>query len=61
MMVLVIGGQLAGLWGMLIAVPVTAMIRDVFLYLYLRLLDEPLSPDEAMARLRSDVKVEMEA
>jgi predicted PurR-regulated permease PerM len=61
MTVLVIGGQLAGLWGMLIAVPVTAIIRDVFLYLYLRLLDEPLSPDEAMARLRSDVKVEMEA
>jgi hypothetical protein len=46
---------------MLIAVPVTAIIRDVFLYLYLRLLDEPLSPDEAMARLRSDTKVEMEA
>ncbi len=61
MMVLVIGGQLAGLWGMLIAVPVTAIIRDVFLYLYLRLLDDPLSPDEAMARLRSDAKVEMEA
>jgi predicted PurR-regulated permease PerM len=61
MMVLVIGGQLAGLWGMLIAVPVTAIIRDVFLYLYLRLLDEPLSPDQAMARLRSDEQVEMEA
>jgi predicted PurR-regulated permease PerM len=61
MMVLVIGGQLAGLWGMLIAVPVTAIIRDVFLYLYLRLLDDPLSPDEAMARLRSEAKVEMEA
>ena len=61
MMVLVIGGQLAGLWGMLIAVPVTAIIRDVFLYLYLRLLDDPLSPDEAMARLRSDEKVSMEA
>jgi predicted PurR-regulated permease PerM len=60
MMVLVIGGQLAGLWGMLIAVPVTAMIRDVFLYLYLRLLDDPLSPDEAMARLRSDEQVSME-
>ena len=61
MMVLVVGGQLAGLWGMLIAVPVTAIIRDVFLYLYLRLLDDPLSPDEAMARLRSDEKVSMEA
>jgi predicted PurR-regulated permease PerM len=61
MMVLVIGGQLAGFWGMLIAVPVTAVIRDVFLYLYLRLLDEPLSPDEAVARMRSDQEVQMEA
>jgi predicted PurR-regulated permease PerM len=61
MMVLVIGGQLAGFWGMLIAVPVTAVIRDVFLYLYLRLLDEPLSPEEAVARMRSDQEVQMEA
>jgi len=61
MMVLVIGGQLAGFWGMLIAVPVTAVIRDVFLYLYLRLLDEPLTPDEAVARMRSDQEVQMEA
>jgi predicted PurR-regulated permease PerM len=61
MLVLVVGGQLAGLWGMLIAVPVTAIIRDVFLYLYLRLLDDRLSPDEAMARLRSDEIVSMEA
>jgi predicted PurR-regulated permease PerM len=61
MMVLVVGGQLAGLWGMIIAVPVTAIIRDVFLYLYLRLLDDPLSPDQAMARLRSDEQVSMEA
>jgi predicted PurR-regulated permease PerM len=61
MMVLVIGGQLAGFWGMLIAVPVTAVIRDVFLYLYLRLLDEPLSPEEAVVRMRSDQEVQMEA
>ena len=61
MMVLVIGGQLAGFWGMLIAVPVTAVIRDVFLYLYLRLLDEPLSPEEAVARMRSDQQVQLEA
>ncbi len=61
MMVLVIGGQLAGFWGMLIAVPVTAVIRDVFLYLYLRLLDKPLTPDEAVARMRSDQEVQMEA
>jgi predicted PurR-regulated permease PerM len=61
MMVLVIGGQLAGFWGMLIAVPLTAIIRDVFLYLYLRLLDEPLSPQDAVARLRSEEKVVLEA
>lgn len=61
MMVLVIGGQLAGFWGMLIAVPVTAVIRDIFLYLYLRLLDEPLSPEEAVARMRSEKQVQLEA
>ncbi len=51
MLVIVIGNQLAGLWGMLLAVPVTAMFRDVFKYLYLRLKDEPVSPKEAMAQL----------
>lgn len=51
MVVLVIGNQVAGLWGMLLAVPVTAMLRDVFKYLYLRLQDEPASPKEAMSRL----------
>jgi predicted PurR-regulated permease PerM len=61
MLVLVVGGQLAGIWGMLIAVPVAAVIRDVFLYLYLRLLDEPLSPEQAMARIRADEEVELEA
>jgi predicted PurR-regulated permease PerM len=61
MLVLVIGGQLAGFWGMLIAVPVTAIVRDIFLYLYLRLLDEPLSPEQAVVRMRSDQEVQMEA
>lgn len=61
MLVLVVGGQLAGIWGMLIAVPVAAVIRDVFLYLYLRLLDEPLSPAQAMARIRADEEVVLEA
>ncbi len=60
MMVLVIGGQLAGFWGMLIAVPITAVLRDIFLYLYLRLLDDPLSPDDAVARMRSEQQVQME-
>jgi predicted PurR-regulated permease PerM len=59
MVVLVVGNELAGLWGMLIAVPFTALIRDVFKYLYLRLLDEPLAPDEAMTRIRSGQEVQL--
>lgn len=51
MLVIVIGNQVAGLWGMLLAVPVTAVLRDVFKYLYLRLQDEPIGPKEAMIRL----------
>jgi hypothetical protein len=40
-------------------VPVTAMIRDVFKYLYLRLLDEPLAPEEAMASIRTGQEVQL--
>jgi len=60
MVVLVIGNELAGLLGMLVAVPVTAVIRDVFKYLYLRSLDEPLLPEEALAQLRSDQEVHLD-
>jgi predicted PurR-regulated permease PerM len=59
MVVLVIGNELAGFLGMLIAVPVTAMIRDVFKYLYLRFLDEPLAPEEAMTNIRSGQDVQL--
>ncbi len=51
MVVLVAGNEIAGIWGMLIAVPVTAIVRDIFRYLYLRLQDEPCTPSEAMKRL----------
>jgi predicted PurR-regulated permease PerM len=51
MVVLVLGNQIAGFWGMVLAVPVTAIIRDVFKYLYLRFQDEPVSPRDAMTRL----------
>jgi predicted PurR-regulated permease PerM len=59
MVVLVVGNELAGFWGMLVAVPVTAVIRDVFKYLYLRLLDDPLAPEEAMADIRSGKEVQL--
>ena len=52
-LVLIIGSEVAGLAGAILAVPVTAIIRDVFKYLYLRLGDEPLEPAVAMARISS--------
>ncbi len=54
MFVLVIGSDLGGVWGMLMAAPITAIIRDIFHYLYLRSLDEPISPAQALARVRSE-------
>lgn len=59
MVVLVIGNEVAGFWGMLVAVPVTAVVRDVFKYLYLRLLDEPLTPEEAMGSIRTGQEVQL--
>jgi predicted PurR-regulated permease PerM len=60
MVVLVIGNELAGLFGMLLAVPVAAIIRDVFKYLYLRVSDLPLEPKEAMERIRTGQKVRLD-
>ena len=51
LIVLVVGNEMAGLWGMLVAVPLTAIIRDVFRYLYMRFEEEPVPPEEALARL----------
>lgn len=60
MVVLVVGYQVAGLWGMVLAVPLAAIIRDVFKYAYLRLQDEQASPKEAMLRLgRTPVQLDV--
>jgi len=59
MVVLVVGNELAGFLGMLVAVPITAVIRDVFKYLYLRLQDAPLGPEEAIADIRSGKEVQL--
>lgn len=50
-LVLIIGSQVAGLTGAILAVPITAIIRDVFKYLYLRLSDIALEPAVAMDRV----------
>jgi predicted PurR-regulated permease PerM len=39
LVVLVVGGQVAGLVGLIVAVPLTAIIRDMFIYLYKRFVD----------------------
>jgi predicted PurR-regulated permease PerM len=54
MVALVVGNEAVGLWGMLLAVPLAAVIRDVFKYLYLRFSDEEIAPEEAMARVRTE-------
>ncbi len=51
MVVLVLGSEMGGLVGLVLAVPLTAILRDLFKYLYLRFQDEPLTPQEAMKRL----------
>jgi predicted PurR-regulated permease PerM len=52
MVVLVVGGAIAGVIGILVSVPLTAIIRDVAHYLYLRVSEQPLSPQDALARVR---------
>jgi len=59
MVVLVIGNELAGFLGMLIAVPITAIIRDLFKYFYLRFQDESVSPEEAMTLIRRGGDVQL--
>lgn len=52
MVVLIIGNEIAGIWGMLLVVPLTAVIRDVVRYLYLRFSDVEVDADEALARVQ---------
>jgi predicted PurR-regulated permease PerM len=51
MLVIVIGSEIAGVWGVILSVPITAVVRDVTRYLLLRLSDKPVSPQDAIARL----------
>ncbi|NLT73118.1 MAG: AI-2E family transporter [Chloroflexi bacterium] len=48
-----VGSEVAGLWGMLLAVPLAAMLRDVARYLYLRTTDRGATPEMAMEILRA--------
>jgi len=59
MVVLVVGSEVAGIWGVILGVPLTAVVRDLGRYLYLRLSEEPLSPREAMARVYTKPSVRL--
>nr|MBC7245449.1 AI-2E family transporter [Chloroflexota bacterium] len=50
---LVIGNEVAGIWGVILCLPLIATVRDVTCYLYLRLSDRPLSPAEALAKVHA--------
>jgi predicted PurR-regulated permease PerM len=54
MLLLVAGSEVAGVWGILLAVPLTAIIRDLFWYVYVRTAPEGIGPEEAMARVIPD-------
>jgi len=53
MIILVLGSAVAGVVGVLLSIPLAAIVRDIAGYLYLRLAEEPLSPQEALARVSS--------
>jgi predicted PurR-regulated permease PerM len=52
MVVLIIGNEIAGIWGMLLVVPLAAVIRDVVKYLYLRFSDVEVDANEALASVQ---------
>ncbi len=51
MLVLIIGSELGGIVGLFLAPLLTALLRDMFRYLYYRFQDEPLTPEQAFARV----------
>jgi predicted PurR-regulated permease PerM len=49
MVALVVGGAIAGLLGAILALPIAAAARSIVRYLFHRLDDPPMDPDEALA------------
>jgi predicted PurR-regulated permease PerM len=52
-LVILVGSQVAGLWGAVLAVPLAAMGRDIYGYLYRRF-GEGLTPEAATAQISRD-------
>jgi len=53
MVIVVVGSQVAGLWGLLVAVPIAAIVRDVYHYLYLRTTERGATPNKAFEMFRA--------
>jgi len=53
MVLVVIGSELAGVWGILMVVPLSAILRDVYQYLYLRTTDRGATPEMALQALQA--------
>lgn len=53
MVLVLVGAEVAGLWGLALAIPVAAVIRDVFQYLYLRTTERGATPEMALELLRA--------
>ena len=51
MLVIVVGSDVAGVWGVVLSVPMTAIVRDVARYLVLRVSETPLQPGDALGRV----------
>jgi len=52
MIIVVVGAEIGGVWGVLLAAPLLAIVRDVFRYLYLRTTERGATPEMAMEILR---------
>jgi hypothetical protein len=48
-----VGGEIGGLLGAILALPIAAAARDVFRYVFHRVDDPPASPEEALATIRA--------
>jgi predicted PurR-regulated permease PerM len=55
MVIVVVGAEIAGIWGMLIGVPVAAIVRDVYQYLYLRTTERGATPEMAIETLHARI------
>jgi predicted PurR-regulated permease PerM len=60
MVMLVVGAEIAGLPGLILAPIITALLRDVYRYLSYRFADDPMTPADALARLMHRVEFGVE-